>query len=287
MTRIVQISDMHLAPLPKPIGRLSLKQFLGYISWMRKRQFSHDPEVLDILKEEIKSCNPDHICITGDQTNLGTRQEYMNSARWIHELAPAEKISVIPGNHDAYGPDYEKNMIMFWSSWMMDQNRCCVGTPYIRYVDDVAVIGVSSAIPTPAFMAYGEVGSDEIDRLHMLAEDLNTKEYFRLLCIHHPPAYNVTSWRRGLLNKEQFHKALEHLSPDLVLHGHMHKEINSEICLKNKSIPVIGVCSASSNGKHIPAAQYLVMEIEKTGAGWTYMAESRRYDAGQKTFLPD
>ena len=51
---------------------------------------------------------------------------------------------------------------------------------------DVAIIGLSTAIPTPTFMANGKVGSEQRQRLQKVLQDDEVQSRFRLLMLHHP-----------------------------------------------------------------------------------------------------
>ena len=286
-TRLAFVSDIHMSPLPEDADKYNFKQFLGYLSWRSKRQYRHKPEILKTLKNDIRSQECTHICFGGDQTNLGTEAEYRETARWLQQLASAEAISVVPGNHDAYGSACRDLMNQYWSPWMIDKRGRMVGTPFIRLFGNIAVIGLSSAVPTAPFMADGFVSEDQLSTLGTVIKDLDRDEFFRAVIIHHPPVLEVTTARRALRNSRQVQNALEKSDIDIVFHGHLHRPMKSRLIFGKKDIPVYGAASASSNGKKLPPAQYYILEVEKVGGNWQPYVRSRVYDPDQDCFAED
>src|SRR5262249_61897634 len=75
--------------------------------------------------------------------------------------APAG-VGVVPGNHDAYGAAAALHRDRHWLPYMSgdaQEGRNSAGAfPYLRRRGPVALIGVSTAIATPPFMATGMAG---------------------------------------------------------------------------------------------------------------------------------
>ena len=63
---------------------------------------------------DMKRIDPDHICVTGDLANLGLEEEFKQGALMLNSLGPESKVSVIPGNHDAYGLKYMDYIKTYW-----------------------------------------------------------------------------------------------------------------------------------------------------------------------------
>ena len=283
-TRIAHISDIHLPPLPSALGRLSLKQFLGYLSWQGKRRFRHDEKVLEALKQDLGDIDCDHICVCGDQTNLGTESEYRQATLWLQDLGEAENISVVPGNHDAYSQNYQSLINTYWLPWMVDRDSHNVGLPFVRQEKDVCIIGLSSAMLTKPFMADGKVSTEQREELDHLLSKMEIDNCFRVLMIPHPPILGMAKWRKALRDTQKIQHYLEKLDVDVVLHGHLHKPTWRSLVFGHKRVPVLGTASASSNGKGIPSAQYFVLDIEKIGENWNMQVRSREYDPHSGTF---
>jgi len=117
---LAQISDVHL-PFPNwpRLGLWNVKRALGFVNWQRGRRFVHKFEAVDRLVQDMKVHNPDHIAVTGDLVNLGLPEEYRAAKAWLETLGPADKVSVIPGNHDIYCPmDGDDQCCRVWARYM-------------------------------------------------------------------------------------------------------------------------------------------------------------------------
>ena len=284
-TRIAHIADLHIPPLPQNLGSLSFKQVLGYLSWQGKRRHRHDSEVLDLLREDLKMQNCDHICVCGDQTNLGTEKEFQQATIWLQNLGPAQNISVVPGNHDAYSERYREYINLYWSPWMLDRDSKTVGLPFVRQVGDACVIGVSSAILTKPFMANGEVSTDQFEELDRLLAPLLKEDLYRVLMIHHPPVMGLAAWRKSLNDIKKVQHYLERFKIDMVLHGHLHVPMRNHLVFGERHIPVLGAASGSSKGVKIPPSQYFIIDVEKVGGNWNVVINSRSYNSAEKKFI--
>ena len=100
---LAHLSDPHIPPLPRPRpGELMGKRVLGYLNWTRNRRKFHRRDVLDALVSDMKTQTPDHIAVTGDLVNLALEAEFMPARTWLEGVGPSDRVTVIPGNHDAY-----------------------------------------------------------------------------------------------------------------------------------------------------------------------------------------
>jgi 3',5'-cyclic AMP phosphodiesterase CpdA len=103
MFRLAHLSDPHVPPLPQPrIGELMNKRLLGYLSWQYRRKAIHRTDMLDRLTENLKSKQPDHVVVTGDLVNISLPGEFEMAADWLRRLGTPDRVTVVPGNHDAY-----------------------------------------------------------------------------------------------------------------------------------------------------------------------------------------
>lgn len=100
---LAHLSDPHLPPLPTPrLVELAGKRALGYVNWRRNRHKYQRREVLDALVADIKAQAPDHIAVTGDLVNLAMEAEFAPARAWLDSVGPPDRVTTIPGNHDAY-----------------------------------------------------------------------------------------------------------------------------------------------------------------------------------------
>ena len=91
---------------------MSSKRLVGYNSWVFRRKAIHRPEIAAELVRDIKTIAPDHIMCTGDLVNIALRREFINAASWLRNLGKPDRISFVPGNHDAYFPSEDRKSVV-------------------------------------------------------------------------------------------------------------------------------------------------------------------------------
>lgn len=273
MFTLAHFSDPHIGPLPaaRPSELLS-KRFLGWLSWKRRRRREHRREILDALAADLLAQAPDHVVVTGDLTNIALPAEFAQAAQWLRRLGDAERITVVPGNHDAYVAVPWEQGLARWSDFMSgDAGEQAKGTgfPFLRRRGPLAIIGLSTAQPTPPGSAAGALGPEQLERLEPALEALGREGAFRCILLHHPPMEGIVSRRKRLLDAEGFRQVLARTGAELVLHGHDHDFHATELNGPRGAIPVVGVPSASARGGgHRPAAHYHLYGIERRDGAW-------------------
>src|SRR5262249_23055968 len=116
---LAHLSDPHLTPLPRPrIFELAGKRALGYLNWTRHRHKYHRREVLDGLVSDLKAHSPDHITVTGDLVNLALEAEFTSALTWLESIGPPERVTAIPGNHDAYTRATRLHFAETWADYL-------------------------------------------------------------------------------------------------------------------------------------------------------------------------
>src|ERR1700688_3535954 len=157
---LAHLSDPHLPPLPAPrLRELAGKRALGYLNWTRNRKRFHRRDVLDALVSDLQAQGPDHSAITGDLVNLALEAEFAPALRWLEGVGAPDRVTVIPGNHDAYVRATRHRFAEAWGNYLAgDAARDGVTFPSLRRRGPVALISVSSAVPTPPLMATGWLG---------------------------------------------------------------------------------------------------------------------------------
>jgi 3',5'-cyclic AMP phosphodiesterase CpdA len=273
---LAHLSDPHLAPLPRPrIAELASKRVTGYLNWVRKRRAVHRSDVLAAIVRDLVSERPDHIAVTGDLVNIALPGEFENARRWLDQLGRPADVSVVPGNHDAYVSAGDALRLRHWAPYTAgDTTLRGDAFPFLRIRGPVALIGVSTAVPTPPFMATGRLGTYQIARMmELLAANA---AQFRVVLIHHPPHTVPKSHVKRLVDAAAFRKAIAFAGAELVIHGHDHVRSLSYIDAHHGRVPVIGVPSASAalGLDHDPAGYNLYRIDERPGA-WTCEVERR------------
>ena len=273
MFLLAHLSDPHLAPLPRPrVLELVGKRATGYVNWRRKRQLVHRSDVLGRIVADLKQQAPDHIAVTGDLVNIAIAAEFKPARGFLESLGSAREVTLVPGNHDAYvrsGIGYSQ---LHWDAYMRGDDGGSF--PFLRRRGPLALIGLSSAVPTAPFMATGRLGAEQITRLGELLE--RCAGSFRVVMIHHPPASKPSRRFKRLLDGPAFRAALARHGAELVIHGHDHERALIDLAGPQRPIPVVGVPSASeaSPGEHDPAG-YNLYRIEGDNGAWRCEVVSR------------
>lgn len=263
MFTLAHISDPHL-PLPNPDWvQLLGKRITGFLSWKWKRQAIYCPKVREALVRDMKAQNPDHIAVTGDLVNISTAKEFVQANTFLSDLGLPSQVSLVPGNHDFYtygAPQWGDA----WANYMGNG-----AFPYVRYFGKIALIGLSSAIPTLPFMATGSLGAKQRRDLRTILLSLGEKGFFRLILIHHPPYGEKRYPRKSLLDARAFRELLRDTGAELVIHGHMHRTHIEALKVPGGTCPAIGVSSASAlPSRHGDPAGYHLYTIEPSGQAW-------------------
>ena len=192
--------------------------------------------------------------------------EYAAARAWLETLGPPHDVTVIPGNHDAYVPAALGGPEKAWGDYMRGDDGAAAGTfPFVRRRDGVALIALSSGLPTGPFMATGLVGDAQLSRF---AEALDaTSGLFRVVLIHHPPQSPPSRHLRRLIDGAEFRQVLAVHGADLVLHGHDHCRAITWLDGPDKKIPAVGAPSASARTahRHENAAGYNLFQIAMAG----------------------
>jgi 3',5'-cyclic AMP phosphodiesterase CpdA len=279
---LAHLSDPHLAPIPRPrLSELANKRLIGFLNWHRERRSLHRPEVLAKLVADLKTFAPDHVAVTGDLVNVALEAEFAPARAWLDALGSPADVTVVPGNHEAYVRATAGHAARHWGGYMRGDDADAAreaGFPFVRRRGPVALIGLSTALPTLPFMATGFVGSRQLRQLAQALDHLAREGLFRVVLIHHPPVSSRPNWFRRLLDSDDFLRVMAEHGAELVLHGHDH--MSSLVWLQGPRgrIPSFGVPSASSpRSRHQEAAAYNLYRIDGGPSAWHCEAISRGF----------
>jgi 3',5'-cyclic AMP phosphodiesterase CpdA len=103
--RIAHLSDLHLLSLEGAVPyRLFNKRITGYLNLRFHRKSVHKPFAVRAAARAIRRLDVDHAVITGDVSNLALENEFELVRRFLADDLglPPERVSIVPGNHDAY-----------------------------------------------------------------------------------------------------------------------------------------------------------------------------------------
>lgn len=260
---LAHLSDPHLGPLPQPRLRdLAGKRAIGYLNWHRKRHMVHRRDVLADLVADMQAQRPDHIAITGDLVNIALPPEFVAARTWLDSVGPPHDVSLVPGNHDAYVHGARNHFPSLWADYLRGDDATpgsAAVFPYVRRRGPLALIGVSTAVPSAPFMATGRLGHDQRNALARLLPQLADEKLFRVLLIHHPPLTSPGRWAARLRDSRELLEMIARHGVELVLHGHDHRHATVWLDGPRGRIPAVGVPSASAatQGHNHPAAYNL------------------------------
>jgi 3',5'-cyclic AMP phosphodiesterase CpdA len=277
MIRLAHLTDPHVGPLPRPqLRQLFSKRFTGWFNWHRGRGASHDMELLAALVADIHGQKPDHIICTGDVCNIGLPKEWPSSRIFLEGLGPPDRVSFVPGNHDAYVPGALEGLLSAIDPYIRGDDGSA-GFPYLRRRGPLAIIGLSSAIPTLPFVASGRLGSRQLRAAEAMLASLGTdRDCFRLILVHHPPHQGGAPAGRNLTDARRFEAMIARVGAELVLHGHNHVGSLAHLPSPRGPVPVIGAPSASSLGGTLThRAGYHLFTLDRDETGFLLTAELR------------
>jgi 3',5'-cyclic AMP phosphodiesterase CpdA len=287
--QFAHISDPHLTTLHNVrLTQLLNKRLLGYLSWRRRRRHEHRPEVLDALSRDLAANPPGQLVVTGDLTHIGLPQEFSQARKWLQQLGDAGQVALVPGNHDACVKAPWQDTFELWTDYLASDTAGSPPFPSLRVRGSIAFIGLSSACPTPPFMATGAVGREQLQRLPGLLETTRDQGLFRVIFIHHSPLVGTEKWRKRLTDAPALQAVIETSGAELVLHGHGHRAHCRKLETRHGTVPVMAVPSASALGLHgADIAHYNRYAVSRSENGWTLDLECRGYDPSVDGFVTD
>ncbi len=243
--RLAHLSDLQLPPPPLPFRwrDAASKRLLSRFAWRRK-QHRHLRAVLDAIAADVAAHAPDHIAITGDVINFATPEEFAAARAWLEALGEPDRITVSPGNHDALSAAGAPRGFEPWRPWLSDGAEG--GFPHLRVRGPVALVNLSSAVPTALHLAQGTLGGAQIEAAGRLLRESGERGLYRVVLLHHPVARGVVAGRKALTDAAALRTMLAEVGAELILHGHAHEALMTSTPGPRGSIPILAVPAAST-----------------------------------------
>lgn len=243
--RLAHLSDPHLGPLPSPRPlELASKRVTGFLSWRLRRRRAHRAELLEATVAALAAARPDHWVVTGDLVNIALPGEFARARQWLERLGPPERVTLVPGNHDAYVAGAAEAHWPLWRPWMGGADGPH-GFPFLRRVGPLAILGLSSAVPRPWGDAAGELGPAQLARLEGRLAEAGQAGACRVVLVHHPPVAGWSAPRKALLDAPALRALLAREGAELVLSGHEHRLEVGALAGPSGAIPALAAPSAS------------------------------------------
>lgn len=278
---LAHISDLHVrAPLGPWTGLLG-KRLLGALNLLKR---AHPDEILDGCIDDLRREAPDHLAVTGDLTNLLLESELAKAAAAIARAGlPPERLSIIPGNHDAYvpGPHRARRFEHHMGPLLGEP---ALAWPRAQRHGDALVVSLSSAVPTPWFTAFGRVGRQQLEQARaLLAQDAA----FKALLVHHPPVQGDGRpdrvWRRNLDGAEVI-SLCQDAGVGLILCGHTHRAFRRWVGEGARRLLVS--CAGSTTKAPKALGQAATYERYSIQDGRLVGIETRGWDPAARRFVP-
>jgi len=268
MFTLAHLSDPHIGPiLTPPLRELINKRGLGLINWYRKRHRHHSVDVLRDIVRDMHAQSPGHVAVTGDLVNISLDTEFARAARWLGEVGPARDVTLTPGNHDAYIRRVAGHASEHWGDYMRGDDGAAF--PFLRRRGPLALVGLTTSLPTGPLMATGRLGTEQLARLAEMLRAIAGEALFRVILIHHPPIPSRGHYMKRLIDAPALRALIAEHGAELLLHGHNHEQQLVWLDGPNGRVPAIGVPSASAIiSDHDEPAAYNLYRVAGAPGAW-------------------
>ena len=272
------LTDPHFTvPEFASLKEIANKRALSVLSWQWKRRHRYRRELFaGVARDAGRFANV--FVLTGDLTQAGLASEIESARDWLAAFSQDRHICVIPGNHDSiHLASSHAGWEAPWAPWM---GGAGAGFPYLKTFGRVAIVGLSSAVPTAPFLASGQLGSKQLEDLARILAQCRERGLCRVLLVHHCPVASIDSPRRGLRDAAGLREVIAEVGAELVLHGHNHRWLQNRIDGPSGAVPVLSAPSAGSvgmpDGRH--RAGYYLVTVHAGEGSWRISAEARQFE---------
>ncbi len=287
---LAHLSDLHLCALRgAPLSAFLGKRALSLVSWLLRRRRDHAPAVLERLVATLAAVETDRRVVTGDLVQLALPAEFEQAAGLLQRLGGPEEVFVVPGNHDALVRTAWRSRARLWDGYASgDGGReafAAEGFPAVRIRGPAALIGVSSARPTPPLSAAGSLGEYQARRLEAVLAETGRQGLFRIVLIHHPPFNRGLSPHKHLRDLPRLLALIRRRGAELILHGHTHRISRREIPGPRGPVPVLGISSAScSSGDRKRRSAFRLLHIASRRGNGRVQVRDFGWEPAGRTF---
>ncbi len=257
LIRIAHVSDLHVLSRTTTEWRRIIfnKRITGYANLVLRRGRVHRREYLHTVLSGA-AAQADHLVVTGDITNLALEHEYEEARALLDEAARRTEVTVVPGNHDIYLPSthrdrrFPHHFDQFVQSDLPELARDLPAGrfPCVKLRRGVAIIGLSSGVPRPPFVAAGYIGHAQLEAFETALEHPEVRRRTPIVLVHHPPVdtrSRLVQLRDGLVDGAALRSALTHMTRGVVLFGHLHVRVRCALKTSSGELAVIGASGAA------------------------------------------
>ena len=227
MLRCVHCSDLHFF---RPILSKELftsKQLSSVFFHLIARSGRLSDKKMFTVVDLWEAIGVEKVLLTGDCATLSTDKEYERFSHFAHLLEKkGMKLSLVPGNHDAFTPlaMLEKRFHTLAVPAHQKDHPPLLWAD--RLSSDWSIVGMDCAVPTPVFRAYGKMKHAHLEGLAKFLDTLPKGS--NLLIMNHFPLLNrfkdyYSALQGGNLCGELLQK-YPHLNL-VYLTGHTHQQM--------------------------------------------------------------
>ncbi len=233
--RLFHVSDLHFQAEAPPLRWLTLgwrRAFAraSYVVGGRRRLFLHVAETVQRLLVEAERLRADHLLVTGDLTTLALPAEFEAARAALSGWA--DRMTIIPGNHDRYTPDagrgrYFEQAFGGLLGSALPELRAEDEYPFVKLLgEEVAVVGLCSArVPPSPGVALGWVGEPQRRALDAILRHPRLENRAKVVLMHHGPFRRdgrPDHLRHGLRDARAVLETAARAGAVAVCHGHIH-----------------------------------------------------------------
>ena len=223
--RIAHLSDVHVLE-PRPAVGEGYTWRTRVVSYARRLDARARAAKLRRSLAAAHERGASHIVITGDLTEIGNPRQYDVFAEILHDsrITP-DRITLVPGNHDAYTSHDA------WSRAMMGSLAAFAASSageHGKVIDrgDVVFLPINAARFQSITRAGGEVTREACDAIEGRLRDPGLRRRVVVFVQHHPPFEprgRVSGWIDGLEGAARLMDVAQQHPNVQILHGHLHK----------------------------------------------------------------
>ncbi|MET0593639.1 MAG: metallophosphoesterase [Polyangiaceae bacterium] len=230
MATIAQLSDLHLVEDHYQQRPLSTRARLSCLSLGRPIAPRERREKVARALAEVLANGADHLLITGDLTEDGSPAQFEVLAEVLAEShIPAERITLVPGNHDAYDAAHNYREALAGPLRPYAATSTILSPVVFR---DVTLVPVSTAFHQSPLRSAGAIAPEELETLQHIVHDRSFRGRPLVLVQHHPPGRHFVpafQWVDGLLEHAVISALAESTGHLHVVHGHTHRAVNRRV----------------------------------------------------------
>jgi Icc protein len=196
-----------------------------------------------------------HLIVSGDLTEMGEPEEFevFAEALALSGFQP-EEVTLVPGNHDRYGPPdaWTKALEGPLAAYRQNAPDAATGEG-ARLIDlgDLRLLALDATRPQPFTRSAGFFEAATLEALASLLADDSMLRTPLAVVQHHPPYARspLMQWIDGLENWAREAALFERAPNAQILHGHIHRSEDRLLC--GRPMGILGVAALVDDSAHV------------------------------------